>query len=499
MTSDRSLLRRPRFFVVLAICAVLVVGIASTLYVLRPVEHEYTLTVPARDERPDITLQYGSKPALTDYSFFSRVRERFTRQNADFIAIDLNEMVLKVFKDGERVMKAPVKAKGERGSWWETPAGLYKIRAKERDHITSFGGLHMPWSMQFHGNFFIHGWPYFDSGQPVGGDTSAGCIRLSSDVAKRMYGIVELGTPVLVHEKRMTKTDSEYTYVSQNIDISADHYLAADLNSHQALIQKAQTKRAPMSDVTYLMVALASAEQIGVEENVTALTSGTEYSNIKKGRAYRVYDLYFPLLRSASDGAARSLASFRRPEWFTDAMNGQARALGMSETTFKGVTRGAGNRATPKDIFALVKYLYNYRSFILSITSGDVDTGVYGPGRIDAMNRNAFHEDDAFLGGIVLDPDGGSGAGVAVFSVSFGDETRPIAFIVLESNEPVRDIKTMRQHVRQTYSITNNSAESTAVKGSTSTRSYTFPLLTEYQTVPMGWLTRMTSVVPDLY
>ncbi|PIP46640.1 MAG: hypothetical protein COX15_00070, partial [Candidatus Colwellbacteria bacterium CG23_combo_of_CG06-09_8_20_14_all_42_19] len=83
------------------------------------------------------------------------------------------------YEKGVFVNEFAILSKGKEGSWWETPAGLYKVQSKEKEHFSSFGRVYQPWSMAFQGNFFIHGWPYYPGGRAVESTYSGGCIRLA--------------------------------------------------------------------------------------------------------------------------------------------------------------------------------------------------------------------------------------------------------------------------------------------------------------------------------
>src|SRR5882724_9446532 len=116
-----------------------------------------------------------------------RVKDDFISQKESFIEADLTAMQLSVYENGAVVKQVPILTKGRPGSWWETPAGLYQVQNKETNHFSSFGHVYMPWSMDFQGNFFIHGWPYEPDGTPVSSAYSGGCIRLATDDAEKLY------------------------------------------------------------------------------------------------------------------------------------------------------------------------------------------------------------------------------------------------------------------------------------------------------------------------
>ncbi|MBI3273584.1 MAG: L,D-transpeptidase, partial [Candidatus Colwellbacteria bacterium] len=114
------------------------------------------------------------------------------------ILADLGEMTLKRYENGEVRVEYPILSKGKPGSLWETPTGSYQIKTKEENHYSTIGNVWMPWSMQFFGNFFIHGWPYYEGGSPVSPGFSGGCIRLSEKDAQELFNQVTRATPVFV-------------------------------------------------------------------------------------------------------------------------------------------------------------------------------------------------------------------------------------------------------------------------------------------------------------
>src|SRR3989344_5762568 len=125
--------------------------------------------------------------ALAIGQFFEQVRERMTEEKLDFIEADLSEMKLRVYRKGEIAKEFPILTKGRPGSWWETPAGIYKVEGRIENHFSAFARVYLPWSLPFQGNFFIHGWPYYPDGTPVSTQYSGGCIRLSTDDAKALF------------------------------------------------------------------------------------------------------------------------------------------------------------------------------------------------------------------------------------------------------------------------------------------------------------------------
>ncbi len=114
-----------------------------------------------------------------------------------YIHINLDSLLLYLFKDGELIGTYPVS-----GGKPETPSpeGTWKIISKA-DWGSGFGGswmgLNVPW-----GKYGIHGTkhPWFVGRQ----NASHGCIRMKSDNAKELYSIVPHGTIVTIVQNNKT-------------------------------------------------------------------------------------------------------------------------------------------------------------------------------------------------------------------------------------------------------------------------------------------------------
>lgn len=113
----------------------------------------------------------------------------------DSVEIDLDAMTLTIWKDGAPET-FPVLSKGDPERTNETPRGEFEALYKAEKHFSSIGHVWMPFSIQFKGNFFIHGWPYYPDGRDVAKGYSGGCVRLSTEDAQRVYEFVKIGTPI---------------------------------------------------------------------------------------------------------------------------------------------------------------------------------------------------------------------------------------------------------------------------------------------------------------
>lgn len=116
-----------------------------------------------------------------------------------YIDIDLSRMILITFEDGTPRHVCEITAAGNpRG--WPTPKGNFQVLHKEENHFSQKTYVWMPWSLHFYGDFYIHGVPYWPSGQEAQSTYSGGCIRIPTDSAKLVYHWAEIGTPIIIHQ-----------------------------------------------------------------------------------------------------------------------------------------------------------------------------------------------------------------------------------------------------------------------------------------------------------
>jgi len=128
-----------------------------------------------------------------DMEFCSEIREVDRKGNYS-IFIEIEDKTLYLLQDGKCIKKYPV-ASGKPG--WPSPLGSWKIINKG-DWGEGFGGrwlgLNVPW-----GIYGIHG---TTSPQSIGRAASHGCIRMYNKHVKELYGIIPLGTPVIIANGR---------------------------------------------------------------------------------------------------------------------------------------------------------------------------------------------------------------------------------------------------------------------------------------------------------
>ena len=401
---------------------------------------------------------HGSWPALERAQFFEVTKQRYVSEKTGFIEADLSAMRVRVYRDGLIAAEVPIISKGKSGSWWETPAGLYKIETKEKKHYSSFGHVYMPWSMAFQGNFFIHGWPYYDNGSPVPEGYSGGCIRLSTEDAKMIFALAEVGMPVLVFEQSFAGTSGgeDFSYALKEPIVNASSYLAADLSNNFVFAQKASDGKRSIASITKLMTALVAVEYVNVEREVaitSSMTATTSIPRLRSGDTHTVLDLLSVLLMESSNEAARAIAEPLGRIRFMHLMNNKAAAIGMEHSAFVDTSGVLGdNVSTAQDLFMLAKYFYYNRSFVLHMTVGNENRIAYGASAFrNVKNLNEIPQAQGMIGGKMGISTSAGNSMLAVFEVEIGGQKRPVAIIALGSDDAKRDIQAILQHIQASY------------------------------------------------
>ncbi|MDP2704122.1 MAG: L,D-transpeptidase family protein [bacterium] len=447
----------PLGVVVLILLSVVAIVISLTSLYLKGTL-KATEVVITNGEGKETGFIYGSLPALQNASFFETVKQSFVEEKTDFIEADLSAMKLRVYKEGAQALEVPIVSKGRSGSWWETPAGLYKIETKEETHFSSFGRVYMPWSMLFQGNFFIHGWPYYKNGEPVGAGYSGGCIRLSTEDAEKVFALVKKGTPVLIFENPLENNADKdgFAYALKKPEVSAKSFLAADLENNFVFAENEPGEKRSIASLTKLMTALIAVEYINVEREVaidSSMVVKTSIPRLQAGESFSVLDLLSPLLMESSNEAARAIPKPLGESWFTSLMNKKAEAIGMKQSSFADTSgEQAGNISTAEDLFMLAKYLYYNRSFVLLMSMGKENRSAYGPSAFrNVKNLNEITGTEGMFGGKTGLSTPAGQTMLAVFDIEIAGKKRPIAIIVLGSDDSKRDVETILNYIQSNY------------------------------------------------
>lgn len=356
-------------------------------------------------------------------------------ESGKLIVVDLSRMNLYLYENGEMLEQFKVAAIGKKGSPQETPPGKYSVLSKEKRHFSTMYEIWMPHSIQFFGNFFIHGWPYYPNGKPIASSASGGCIRLDAPTAEKVFHFADYSTKIFVMgappKTAEQPQDEPFNYFFKKNgellpDISAESFIVADIDSGVIIKQKNKNEIFPAGTLTKLMTATVATEVVKQRDYVAAA-----------GDIITASELLYPLLLESSDNAAMALANHRGKPFFVKQMNDKATALDMSNTYFdepSGISDK--NTSTAEDLFRLIRYLYNHKKQILDITNKKEFKSW--------KNDNFFVGEEKYLGGGSGFVEAAKGTVAAIFTLPMSEsENRNIAVIALRSLNRQKDIATI--------------------------------------------------------
>jgi len=241
-------------------------------------------------------------------------------------------------------------------------------------------------------------------------------------------------------------------------------YLAADLENNFVFAENVPGEERAVASLTKLMTALIAVEYINVEREVTIDSSmivKTSIPRLRPGIRASVLDLLSLLLMESSNEAALAVAGPVGESRFVDLMNQKAGAIGMKESRFADTSgTQAANVSTAEDLFALAKYLYYNRSFVLHMSVGNENRVAYGPSQFrDLANLNAIPGTAEMMGGKMGLSTATGDSMLAIFEIELGGEKRPVVVIVLGSDDSKRDAKALVRYIQSNYAATRRETE----------------------------------------
>jgi D-alanyl-D-alanine carboxypeptidase len=409
------------------------------------IEHPYTkATTP---------LSYGIEVAFSEPDFFAAARDAFIEDERTFIEADLAAMRLRYFEAGVLRYDFPIVKKGEEGTFWETPAGLYEIEQKQRSHFASFGQVYLPFSIAFQGNFYIHGTPYYENGD-VPTSTAQGGIELSTADAETLFTAVTRNTPVLVYE-RAADRDS-FLYEPKVPELATPHYLIADVESSTVLAARDLDDAVPIASLTKLMTAVVAAEYINLDTRV-AISEPTFVQSLipRLGERSSVsfYSLLELLLLESSNEAAEVIAAEVGRTQFIHYMNDRAKSLGMTQTHFTDPSGlDNGNVSSVGDLLRLIQYIYKKRHFIIDISTGVKLPDIYITGEFSGLsNFNTVDGLDNFMGGKIGETSAAGQTSVTLHRLTVKGEERVVAIIILGSESRDADVTALLRYAKERF------------------------------------------------
>ncbi|MCF7835905.1 MAG: CapA family protein [Candidatus Marinimicrobia bacterium] len=263
--------------------------------------------------------------------------------------------------------------------------------------------------------------------------------------------------PALVYSamhsnEKVEDISSEFSYVEKEgttfPKINAKSFLVVDLDTGQILKNKNEEVVHPIASITKLMTALISLEAINQYQvasvSKNALNTYGDSGHLQEGESLLVKHLIYPLLLTSSNDTATVLAEHVGTNNFFQLMNDKATSIGLENTYFEDPSGiSSNNVSTAKDIFRLVRYLYQSKNYILNVTKEKEYDLINNDGGVDHFwkSNNTFVDHENFIGGKNGYTDEAKQTAVALFSLpvaNFGK--RNIAIVVLSSDKREGDV-----------------------------------------------------------
>jgi hypothetical protein len=120
-----------------------------------------------------------------------------------FLVIDLTRQRVLLYRGGVLIAASTISS-GSEGR--ETPTGVFTILQKEVVHRSrTYDDAPMPYMQRLTAKGVA-----MHAGNLPGYPASHGCIRLPKDFAKLLYGVTELGTPVMITDDEQLRRAAEY-------------------------------------------------------------------------------------------------------------------------------------------------------------------------------------------------------------------------------------------------------------------------------------------------
>lgn len=187
--------------------------------------------------------------------------------------------------------------------------------------------------------------------------------------------------------------------------ILAESYLVMDMSDNSVVMEKNIHKTYPIASITKLMNAVVASENIDLAQAITLtkeMLKPDGYSpSLFLGLNVSAKNLLKASLIQSTNDAAEALSYFVGNEKFVGLMNQKAKALEMKDTYFYDAHGlSSRNRSTVRDIFNLLRHIYEKRPEILNIGKDD---NFWLPDPTGKMlkfkNVNNFYSHPDFIGG----------------------------------------------------------------------------------------------------
>lgn len=221
--------------------------------------------------------------------------------------------------------------------------------------------------------------------------------------------------------------------------LTADSYLAADLNTGEIIYEKNENLVAPMASVSKLMTAVVALENLDMQKE--AIVSRDAYNTfgaegeLVLGEKIKLYDLIHPLLmESSNDGAEVFTEAYNGGrDAFMALMNKKAVELGMHDTYYEDPSGlDPKNVSSVEDLLKLGRYIYQKHPEIYDMTH----IRQYSILKHTWFNKNRFLNYDTFIGGKNGYIDEAKKTTVSLFNVTMArGGTHAVVIVLLKSDD----------------------------------------------------------------
>lgn len=433
------------------------VALFAAAGVLMPIERDFAAQSPA------LLYRFAQNEEL------HRQYDAVATSGEKLIALDIPSMTVSLYEGSVLVESFPILSREREGIFWQPPTGKYTIQSKELKHFSSALDAWMPYSMQFHGNFFIHGSPTHADGSDASKGYSGGSIQLKKNDAALVYAFGAIGTRVFVTggiPKESMPTSPRYYFRSLDQDempphITAPAFIVADVNQGTVLWEREADSPRAAGALVSLLTAITSVETI---DQYKVVHMGELLLGTSAGRKHTVGTadelplgaLMYPLLFDMNDTAAKAFAEVHGTKQFVSYMNQKANAIGMENTHAEGVLSSDTMTTTARDLLTLLRYAEERKNFLITVSLLPLRewSGDGGESHYVWENKNPWirEGDGRYRGGVAGVESDGSGSAMLFFALplaEFGNRT--IAIVLLDSRDVIGDTKAINNFIMKHY------------------------------------------------
>jgi len=358
-----------------------------------------------------------------------------------FILVDAKEMRVALRDGATELISYPIVHLPLTSSPDALVEGAYTVGMKAESELSTVTLVRLPSYVSFGDRYAFHGTPLDAEGNPLSINYAGASVLLSDGDATGLFAFAREGMQVYVDTSPSAPVEEgTYTGTLQLEDealpaTSALAFALRDMENGMLYLAKNENGRYPIASITKLITAGVAGDIIG---------HGTEV-RAPNGQHYTLGDLFYPLLLQSDNAVAERIAGHLPRGEFIAHMNAYVRAHGMERTSFADSSGlSPRNLSTAYDLTLFAKHLYDEKEYLLSMAGEDHVTVTSVEGRDwRVVNQNKLADDPYFRGGKLGYTDEAMQTSLAIFNVPVGGETRPVAVIVLGSQDWKQDTRTL--------------------------------------------------------